>query len=163
LQNSATDPSPITTVYTNLAEINTSLPFLTLTNKFRDQREMKTNLVTQIDVGKYASWLKTNFTVQAKFAGFGPSALYVADNRPSRLTQMPVVRLTNGIAPPVQGFTVATPNPLYVWGNYNCTNSGHLGTTNTVSTVPCALYCDALTVLSAKWSDAVSLSSLYSA
>ena len=70
------------------------------------------------------------------------------------------VRLTN-VAPPVNvnsnnqpmGFTLATPNPLYVWGNYNCTNSSYLGTTNTSSSVPCALISDALTLLSTNWRD----------
>jgi len=59
------------------------------------------------------------------------------------------------------GFTVATPNPLYVWGNYNvqtatsATNAS-AATTNTSNTVSAALFCDALTVLSSHWKDAES-------
>ena len=34
------------------------------------------------------------------------------------------------------GFTVATPNPLYVWGNYNCPNAAYLNTTNTTTCLP---------------------------
>jgi hypothetical protein len=48
------------------------------------------------------------------------------------------------------GFTVATPNPLYVWGNYNCPNSAYLGTTNTTTDYPASLVSDALTILSQK-------------
>jgi hypothetical protein len=61
------------------------------------------------------------------------------------------------------GFSVATPNPLYVWGNYNCTNPVCLGTTNTSATVPCAFYCDAFTILAEGWSDPNSLTTQYSA
>jgi hypothetical protein len=71
-----------------------------------------------------------------------------------------VVRLQNGIAAPVnggQGFSVATPNPLYVLGHYNCTNPAYLNTTNTSTSVPAAFYCDAFTVLSSAWSDYNSL------
>jgi len=154
----ATNQSP-----TNFANLTTNFPFLSITNTFTDQREDFDNLlVTQIDVGKYAQWLQTNPEVLAKFpAGSGawPTILYVADNRPTDVTQLTAVRLTNGIAPAANGglgFTVATPNPLYVIGNYNCTNAAYLDTTNTSATVPCALMSDALTVLSQNWQDGLS-------
>jgi len=57
------------------------------------------------------------------------------------------------------GFSLATPDPLYVWGNYNCQNASYLGTTNTSATVPCALMSDALTILSSSWSDSASTAS----
>jgi 3',5'-cyclic AMP phosphodiesterase CpdA len=50
---------------------------------------------------------------------------------------------------------MATRNPLYVMGHYNCPNDAHLGTTNTSSTAPAALMSDALTFLSANWNDAL--------
>ncbi len=172
----AADPSPYTNVYsTNLSVLSANLPFLSLTNIFYDGRERTTNLTTQINVGLYASWISTNAqivgsgTIIGKYpsgSGSFPNILYVADNRSVSANQLAVVRLTNGIAPPAnggQGFTVATPNPVYIWGNYNQTNPSYLGTTNTSSgTVPCAVLCDALTILSSNWSDRNSLTNVFS-
>ena len=148
---------------TNFAGLSRNFPFLSITNSFTDQREQdKTVLVTQIDLGEYAQWIRTNPTVQAKLpagSGLYPTILYVTDNRTNTAAQMTAVRLTNGIAPPVNGglgFTLATRNPLYVIGNYNCTNAAYLGTTNTSATVPCAFISDALTILSQNWADALS-------
>jgi len=163
------DPAPVIVTYSNAthAFIRTNLPFLSLTNRFFDRREYTTNFTTQIDVGLYKAWL-TNASgpVSEKFVPFGdtdfPTILYVADNRSTGPNRLAVVRLTNGISPPINGglgFSVATPNPLYVLGNYNCTNPAYLGTTNTSSSTYCALYCDALTILSSGWSDSGSLQS----
>lgn len=150
---------------TNSASLSTNFPFLTITNTFTEWREAsKTVKTTQIDVGKYAQWISTNAAVQNKLPssqGVYPTILYVADWRTNTSGSLTAVRLTNGAAPPVDsntngqpmGFTVATPNPLYVWGNYNCTNSSYLGTTNTSASVPCSLICDALTILSTNWRD----------
>ena len=142
----------------------TNFPFLVTTNSFTDQRESKTVLTTEIDVGKYSQWIKTNASVLSKFptgTGIYPTILFVADNRTTTSSQMTGVRLTNGIAPPVNGnlgWSVATPGPLYVLGNYNCTNASHLGTTNTTSAVPSSFMSDALTVLSGAWKDSKSSS-----
>jgi hypothetical protein len=51
---------------------------------------------------------------------------------------------------------VATPNPLYVKGNYNQPTSKYLNTTNTTTTQPAALVSDALTILSSNWDDSKS-------
>lgn len=150
------DPYPI--LLTNRIAYATNFPFLNVTNRFTDQREAsKTVFTTQIDVGKYGTWLRTNSSVQTKFSGIYPTVLYVADKRTTTSSQMTGVRLINGTTLPVNGgagFSVATPNPLYVVGNYNVTNSAHLATTNTSSTVPAALMSDALTILSSSWKDA---------
>lgn len=141
---------------TNLAALATNFPFLTLTNTFTDQRENKTVLAADIDVGKYASWVKTNTAVTGKTTT--PTILYVANNRSSG-TSLAAVRLKNGKNLPVNGglgFTVATYNPLYVNGHYNCTDDSKLGTSDTSATVPAALMSDALTILSSGWSDAAS-------
>ena len=160
------DPSPIILTSSNTpSALATNFPFLSTTNKFTDQRENKTILTTQIDVGKYGKWLQTNSSIQAKFpsgSGAYPTILYVADNRPTNSSQIDAVRLTNGVAPPANGglgWSVATPDPLYVIGNYNCTNSSYLNTTNTTSSQPCALMSDALTILSSAWNDSLSGSS----
>ena len=159
------DPAPNILICSNTpASLKTYLPFLMTTNTFTDQRENKTVLVSQIDVGQYARWTATNPFVLAKYSGapvYYPTILYVADLRTVTSTQLAAVRLTNGIAPPVNGglgFTLATPNPLYVWGNYNCTNAAYLASTNTSATVPCALMSDALTILSSAWQDSQSAS-----
>ncbi len=159
------DPSPVVLTYTNATPslLSSNLPFLSLTNVSYDQRETDTNLFTQIDVGKFASWSSTNTTVQNKLpasSGIYPTILYVADNRPRTTTQLPAVRLVNGAQLPPNGsgtplgFTVATKNPLYVLGNYNTkTSAGSSTGTNNTYEVPAALFSDALTVLSTNWTD----------
>jgi hypothetical protein len=163
------DPSPITKVVPNATEsyLNTNqivqLPFLTLTNTFVDQRQGSANqLVTDVDVGQYASWLATNTLVTGKFTGGSyPTILYVADRRTTGTSTQSVVRLSNGAQLPNNaglGFTVATQNPLYVQGNYNVTTGGSqssygLGSTTNGASVPAALLSDALTLLSTNWVD----------
>ena len=155
------DPAKVVLFYTNAspALLSTYLPFLSLNNQFYDQREQKTNLVTQIDVGRFSSWASG----QNKLL-FGTPILYVADRRNVNSKQLTVVRVNNGAQLPANsgfGFTLATPNPLYVWGNYNVQTSASAanasaGTTNTAYTVPAALISDALTVLSPNWFDSES-------
>jgi len=175
VKNSSTDPSPITLVVTNYGtnspSLTTNLPFLSVTPTFTDQREGKTVLTSQIDMGKLNTWITTNSSIASKHPDTDPfSILYVADNRTVTGTELAAVRLTNGtVLPPAPGpagaptgFTVATPNPLYVWGNYNCTNSAYLNTTNTSATVPASLISDALTILSPSWKDSASNNSFQS-
>ena len=160
------DPSPLTittnisAIATNFAFASSNFPFLSLTNTFWDDRENKTNITTQIDLGKYAAWVKTNVSILAKFpvgSGTYPTLLYVSDNRPITAVQQNAVRLVNGTTIPANnglGFTLATSGPLYVWGNLNCTNAANLASTNTTTSFPCALMSDALTILSPSWTDA---------
>ena len=145
--------------------------FLSLTNTFTDMREWQTNMfVTQIDVGKYASWLSTNAAISNKFtknSAYAP-ILYVADRRGKgtyNTNKLAVVRLVNGAQLPSNntlGFTLATPNPLYVLDDYNVTADGiHYAwwpdsTTNANTTVPAALLCDAITILSGAFNDGTS-------
>jgi len=162
-------PTVISVPSATPAALSSNLPFLSLTNSFYDQREYKTNLVTQVDVGAYAAWAATNSAVQGKLsasAGYYPLIVYVADRRNVTSQQLPVVRLSNAAQLPANnsyGFTVATQNPLYVWGNYNTQTASSsanaaAGTTNTAATVPAALLSDALTVLSPLWNDSQSFS-----
>ena len=172
LQNSpnglvpGSDPSPYTATYTNATPsfLSTNLPFLSLTNTTYDQREQDTNIITQINVTNFATWVQTNITVQNKLpssAGVYPTILYVADRRTGNAKQLSSVRLVNGFQLPSNnglGFSVATPNPLYVNGNYNVQTASSAanasaGTSNTTYTVPAALLSDALTVLSPNWAD----------
>ncbi len=171
LKTSPTDAPTVLTVTnygflaTNNPALRTTFPFLSVTNSFIDQRELsKTVRATQIDVGIYKSWLVTNPTVMAKFPPYTapyPNMLYVADLRIiGENTNLYSVRLVDGViiptnGPPGQpsGWTVATPNPLYVWGNYNIGPGGVLGSPDTSKTYPAALISDALTILSGSWLD----------
>jgi hypothetical protein len=157
---------------------NISLPFLTFTNSFADQREKQLNMfVTQIDVGAYANWTTTNLWATNFFGptlGQYPTILYVADERTfATSNRLAVVRLVNAQRLPYNGnlgFTVATKNPLYIVGNYNTTtnttgvtstnSSLAIGSTTNGFTVPAALLSDAITVLSSNWNDSLS-SGLY--
>jgi hypothetical protein len=71
------------------------------------------------------------------------------------LTSQPGIVLTNGSTmPSTAGLSVATPDPLYVIGNWNVSQNGipqNLGTLNTTLTYPSALFSDALTILSPNW------------
>ncbi len=144
------------------------LPFLTLTNTFTDEREKQTNFnVTQIDIGGYKDWVLTNQMIVQKMpsaTGLYPTILYVADERSTGNNTLSAVRLNNAQQLPYNnnlGFSIATPNPLYVWGNYNTTTNGTtfstgIGTTTNGFTVPSALLCDAITILSPNWKDSLS-------
>jgi hypothetical protein len=156
------DPNPNIYTFTNAtpASLSTNLQFLSLTNYAYDQRESKTNLFTQIDVGWLATWMSTNSWVQGKLpssSSLYPTILYVADRRNHNAQQLPSVRLVNGAQLPSNnglGFSVATPNPLYVKGNYNVTAWGGTTTgTNNAYEVPAALLSDSLTILSPSWTD----------
>lgn len=153
----------VSTFGTNSVALRNNFPFLSITNRFGERREAyKTNYLTQIDIGVYNLWLLTNVFVSAKFppsSSAWPNILYVADNRTPSSNLMYSVRLTNGVAIPTNGntgFTLATRNPLYVWGDYNCPISEKLGTSNTTGTQPASFACDALTVLSRNWTDSSS-------
>ena len=179
LKTSVDDPAPVTIQApystTNYLAVATNFPFLSLTNGFTDQRENKTVKPADIDVSVLKTWLVTNSTVNTKFpnagglynAGAFPNIMYVADNRTATSSTLPAVRLLNGgiiptnMAPSGQatGFTVATPDPLYVKGDYN-NPSGVEGSTDTSKTFPASLISDALTVLSKKWVDSQSSYSL---
>jgi len=159
---------------TNSISLSTTFPFLSVTSSFIDQRELsKTVRPTQIDVGLYGQWLATNSAVMTKFptgSGFFPNVLYVADNRTiATNVDLFAVRLVNGSILPTNGtpgaptgWTVATPNPLYVQGHYNLGPGGSTtpGNTDTSATYPASLVSDAFTILSGNWIDANSSGSL---
>jgi hypothetical protein len=143
----------------------TSIPWLATTNfvstnkTFTDQRESKTILTTEIDVGKFITWAGTNGAITSALGG-PPNLIYVKDSRIWNSTKMPGVRLVNGRTLPVRGLSVATPNPLYTKGHYNQPSdaAGYLGGTNTSNTRPASLVSDAYTLLSASFADSASAS-----
>jgi hypothetical protein len=75
------------------------------------------------------------------------------------------VVLTNGTQLPPMGLGLATPDPVYIVGNYNVTTNGtvtNTGTFNTTQTRPAAVYSDAVTILSGNWNPTNSSNSISS-
>ena len=159
---------------TNGVTVTTNLFYSFVTNVTSyDYRESKTVQAVQIDVAKFNKWL-TNAASSGGHAwnnknligstskGHAIDSIYVLNRVPLTLSQLPAVRIINGQQlPSLFGLTVATPQPLYVLGNYNVqTNGGSpvLGTTNTASTYPAALMGDAITILSGNWLDSYAAS-----
>ena len=143
---------------TNAAE----LAFLvTLTNSFKDAREGKTVRPIDINIGNLTLWSQTNLSLRPALAAINPASnmwsLYVLDRRTTlAATDLSAVRVLNGAVLPSRGLTVSTARPLYVLGHYNQTNAANLPTTNTSTTRPASLVADAVTILSANWTDAKS-------
>ncbi len=135
----------------------------------------KTVQAVQIDVKRFNAWLAgtnmfggTNVNSGAYYNALCslPShkshpidSIYVYNAVPLSSTTLPAVRLVNGaMLPPMDapnGFSAATAQPLYVWGNYNSQNSSgsSLGLNSTTYTWPAGLMGDAITVLSTNWLD----------
>jgi hypothetical protein len=154
---------------------NKSYSFVSNTN-FYDYREADTVQAVQIDVGKLNTWLTNsrsglvydniklgNPTSSTSMGGQHINSIYVYNSVPLTSTTLPAVRIVNGAQLPQSGLTIATPQPIYVKGNYNVTSNGvdfsyGLGSTTNTSSgnpteVPAALMGDAITVLSGAWND----------
>jgi hypothetical protein len=131
----------------------------------------------QIDVGSFDAWLfGTNMSggtnmnggqycnticLSSSHKSHPIDSIYVYNSVPLTGTTLPAVRVVNGAMLPQhsapKGFTVATPMPLYVWGNYNVSNTtaSSLGKNSTTYTWPAALMGDSITILSGSWKDSV--------
>ena len=125
----------------------------------------------QIDIAKYNIWL-TNTAATNNGSYYNSQctlsshkshpidSIYIYNAVPLTSTTLPAVRVANGAMLPSQtlgkGFTVATAQPMYVWGNYNVSNgtSSSLGQNSTTYTWPAALIADSITILSTNWNDA---------
>lgn len=129
---------------------------VTTTNSFRDAREGKTVRPVDINVGNLTAWSQTNNNLRLALASNNLSSVYVLDRRTLAGTNLSAVRVANGQVLPSRGLTVATARPLYVLGHYNQTSVANLPTTNTSTTRPASLVADAVTILSANWTDAKS-------
>jgi hypothetical protein len=149
--------------YTNVAYAGWSW----VTNvSFWDYRESDTVQALQIDVAKFYAWratnsatggayYNTNFCVPDKNHSFW--SIWAYNSVPLTSTTLPAIRLINGIQlGDSKGLTVATPMPIYVYGDYNKQiDATHVSSgTNTTYTYPAALMGDAITILSSQWSDA---------
>jgi hypothetical protein len=70
---------------------------------------------------------------------------------------LPGIVLTNGSSLPSNGLSIATPDPVYIVGNWNVYSNGGTsmaGSSNTANTLPSAVYADAITILSPSWNPA---------
>jgi hypothetical protein len=141
---------------------NKSYSFVTNVTYY-DFREKKTVQATQIDVNQLKAWMANTATnggaalnSQAQFnMNHDLSSLYVLDSRAQTSSSLTAVRVVNGATLPDDGLTVATPQPLYVQGNFNLNNGNTTpGLTDTTQTKAAALIGDSITVLSKNWSDA---------
>jgi hypothetical protein len=121
--------------------------FISTNTSFYDYREAKTMKVTQIDVGKMNTWFKGQTAIK------GLGSVWVADFRTQNAGTEPGIRLIDGQTLMNGGLTVATPDPLYVEGNYNV-DPTQVGTANTSKSKPAALVADSINVLSGNWNDA---------
>ena len=143
---------------------NASYSFLTTNASFYDAREQKSTVVTDLDVGALTNWMAhggatINNTLKLA-TGHKVNSVYINDTRavPGRLT---AVRVKDGRYLGSDGLTVATSQPLYVQGHFNAPDLT-VSSTNTTTTAPASLLGDAITVLSANWSDANSSKALSS-
>ena len=165
----------ITTNPINLVKTTNYVAYSFVTNTmFYDYRESSTVQAVEIDVNKFWIWLtnavsprggnnyNTLNSTGTTSKGHGINSIYVYNGIPDNSTNLPAVRLVNGQRLPPNGLTVATPQPLYVKGDYNTTTNGTtfatgLGSTTNGCTVPAAVMGDAVTILSTNWSDSYSL------
>jgi hypothetical protein len=115
--------SDFTEYATNFVTVSTNA-------SFRDRREARDVWTTEIDIDR----------LLAHYSLVQPRILYVEDSR-VRAEQITAVRLVNAHTLPEAGLTIVTPNPLYVWGDYN------------LGAKPSALVADAVTLLSRQWVD----------
>jgi hypothetical protein len=123
----------------------------------------------QIDLQKFNLWL-TNLTVNSgsnlnatcqlsTHKSHPIDCIYIFNGVPLTSTTLPAVRVVNGgklpAADGTHGFSLATAMPIYVWGDYNASNSlgSSLSKNSDTYTEPAALMGDSVTVLSDAWSD----------
>jgi hypothetical protein len=132
---------------------------------FYDYRESATVQALQIDIAQFNKWLTNSMATNGGLLytlectndkGHSIDSIWVYNNVPLNSGTLPAVRVVNGIQlANLWGLTVATPMPIYVYGDYNeQIDATHVSSgTNTLYTFPAALMGDAVTILSSSWSD----------
>ena len=126
---------------------------------FYDYREGKTVQAVELNVGALTNWIfgtngSLDNTLTYTYATHNIDSVYVYNNAPADSSDLPAVRVANGsVLPTPNGLTVATPQPIYVLGNYNASGSSLNNGTNVVNAAPAAFIGDAVTVLSTNWND----------
>jgi len=163
-----------TTVKSGLADnFATTVPssqwsqFLNIGTTFYNKRENKTVQAVELDVAKLVAWNALTSAgdnaLRSTISGGDVGIIYIDDQRDSHGNESGV-RVINGELLPPKGLTIATPEPLYVKGNFNVKDSAiqppSTGSLDTTRTKPAALIGDAITVLSPNWNDANASSGL---
>jgi hypothetical protein len=169
-------PSTNVTCYSNI--LYSGYSFVT-NSLFYDWREGWNNAsgppkavqAVEIDLNLYNIWLTNSTTLSNGASTYNNQcmlnthkahpidSIYVFNGVPLTATTLPAVRVKNGIMLPTQtapyGFTVATAQPMYVWGDYNAKNTtgSSLSQNGTAHAWPAALIADAITILSDNWAD----------
>ncbi len=104
----------------------------------------------------YNAWCNSSFAKNHPI-----DSIYIYNAVPLTSTLLPAARVVNGgMMPPDDGFfgfTITTAMPVYIWGDYDASNSfgSSLGQNDTLYTEPAAIMCDAITILSDGWADSV--------
>jgi hypothetical protein len=153
-------------VLPDVTNIPPTYSFIQTNSTFKDSREGKMTIVTDVDVALFKRWL-TNTAAGTNLNGLAVARLnhqlnsiYVQDQR-STAGKLTVVRVINGQQLPPAGLTVATALPIYVQGHYNVTDLS-AGSHNTTATKPASLVGDSITVLSSNWNDSNSTAAVTS-
>jgi len=125
----------------------------------------KTVQAVQIDVGKFNCWLATNSAnggsnfnaICKKDKNHSIGGVYVYNSVLFSNNVLPAVRVVNGSQLyDSYGFSIATPMPLYVKGDFNVTDgSGNsdAGKNTTAHSRPASFLADSITILSANFDD----------
>jgi hypothetical protein len=140
----------------------TSYSFASSTNLY-DYRESKIVNAIYFSVTNLDVWLTniaslggSQYNNQTMLdTGKGINSIYIYNSVPMSGSTLPGVQIDKGAQLPPYGLAIATPDPIYVEGNFNSqTSAGNdAGSSDTTYTYPAALYADAITVLSANWND----------
>ncbi len=128
------------------------MQFIDTSTTFFNKREGKTIKATQLNVARLKTWSATNTTLRPLLGNRDVRIVYIADNRTQTSGTESGVRVVEGESLPDLGLTVATPNPLYVKGNFNATGSD-VGKNETENTKPASLVGDSINILSTEWDD----------
>ncbi len=130
-------------------------PFADETSVMYDWREGRYVNITELDLDELEDQQKS----LEKVLGRRVSVLYVADYRSPSSGRFNALRVIKGGNLPASGFTLATPNPLYVKGDFNTGNPKVKASLR--KPVPACLAADAITILSKNWDDSDSWRSLH--
>lgn len=131
------------------------LKFVSTTNFFANRREGKTVRSLDLNVGHLIQWNSTNGPILKDYLPHldkNIRIVYIADVRNHATGDQAGVRLVNGQTVLPSGFTLASPNPVYIKGHYNVP-AAHLGTANTSATKPAAVIADAIMITSPAFND----------
>ncbi|MEP7014166.1 MAG: hypothetical protein ABI925_01880 [Verrucomicrobiota bacterium] len=133
---------------------------ITTNQTIQDNREAAQVRLVTLDVSRLEN-NTSGFSPTYKASGFN-GILFIYDSSNSSSLRRGV-RLVNGTKIPSMGLTIASPNPLYIKGDYNTGgNPPSNGSPSDPTTpqvagytrAPCAVIADAVNILSSSWVDA---------